>query len=533
MIARVLVALLFGVAFGQSTFEAADVHVSANARRPFFRGRTAIHDDIYEMRNANLVDMITAAYGVRAENVIGGPNWLELYRFDVFAKMRAKATRDEQRAMLQALLADRFKLVVHKDTQPVAAFVLTAGKHPTLKRADDSKPSQCDQQMPQPSPGNGPYIPTMVETCTNMTMQAFAERLVYTAPYLNRQVVDQTELKGAWDYSLKYTFGPPLAGSGAITIFDAVEKQLGLKLSPAKVPLPVIVVDGVNPKPTDNVPGVMDILKTGPPATEFEVADVKPYNADSGLMMMQPRIQRGGRVVINGITLKRLIEQTWNITEDMLMGAPKFTDTDRFDIIAKAPVNGPSGDVDPDALWPMLQALLKERFHLAVHNEDRVIPAYTLLAVKPKLKKADPNSRTRFEEGPAPDGKDVRITNPILSRLITCQNMTMAQFAERLQALANGYIHSPVLDATGLEGGYDFTLSFSAAGFVGRAGRGGGGRGGDPGSPSAAVPQSSDPDGAVSLLEAVEKQLGLKLELQKRKVAVLVIDHIDQTPTDN
>ena len=533
MIARVLcVALLSGAAFGQlavppPSFEAADIHTSANARRPFFRGRTAIHDDRYEMRNANLVDLITAAYGVRPENVIGGPSWLELDRFDMMAKMGAEATPDQRRAMLQALLAERFKLVVHKDPQPVAAFVLTAGKHPTLKKADDSKPSGCNQSMPPPTPRNGLYIPSMAEACTNMTMKAFAERLGYSVPNLNRQVVDQTELEGAWDFTFKYTFPGLMAESGTITIFDAMEKQLGLKLSAAKVPLPVIVVDRVNQKPTDNTPAAMDILREGPPPTEFEVADVKPFNPDSGLMMMQPRIQRGGRVVINGITLKRLIEQTWNITDEMLIGAPKFTDTDRFDIIAKAPVDSPSGDVDPDALWPMLQGLLKERFHLAVHNEDRVIPAYTLLAGKPKLKKADPNSRTRYQEGPAPDGKD-----PSRSRLVTCQNMTMAQFAERLQTIAPDYLHGSVLDATGIEGAYDFTLLYGRAGFVARAGRGGGGRGGDPGSPSAGRPLASDPDGAVSLFEALEK-LGLKLELQKRKLPVLVIDHIDQKPTDN
>ena len=54
----------------------------------------------------------------------------------------------------------------------------------------------------------------------------------------------------------------------------------------------------------------------------------------------------------------------------------------------------------------------------------------------------------------------------MLSRLVTCQNMTMAEFAEKLKNIASGYIHSPVVDATGLEGGYDFTLSFSAVGLT-------------------------------------------------------------------
>ena len=62
----------------------------------------------------------------------------------------------------------------------------------------------------------------------------------------------------------------------------------------------------------------------------------------------------------------------------------------------------------------MLQALLEDRFKLQVHMEDRAVWAYTLIAVNPKLRKADPLSRTRCKEGPGPDGKDPRTANPVL-----------------------------------------------------------------------------------------------------------------------
>jgi uncharacterized protein (TIGR03435 family) len=148
------------------------------------------------------------------------------------------------------------------------------------------------------------------------------------------------------------------------------------------------------------------------------------------------------------------------------------------------------------------------------------------------MQKADPASRTRFKEGPATDnGKDPRVKNPILGRLVTVQNMTMAQFAAKLQQIAPGYIHSPVLDATGLEGSWNFTLSFSPAGAVQG---GGGGRGGDSPPPApAGLTEASDPSGAITLFEAINKQLGLKLELQKRPVQVLVIDHVEPKPTEN
>jgi uncharacterized protein (TIGR03435 family) len=210
----------------------------------------------------------------------------------------------------------------------------------------------------------------------------------------------------------------------------------------------------------------------------------------------------------------------------MLDGMPKWMDSDRYDIVAKAPVS----DLDFDDVKAMLRALIVERFKLATHTEDRTVTAYTLVAVKPKIKKSDPNSRIRYKEGPAVGEKDPRDKTPILSRLVTCQNMTMAEFAEKLKDIAPGYIHAPVLDATGLEGGYDFTLSFSAVGLT----RAPGGLLGQPGPPPPSdVAAASDPNGSVTLFEAVEKQLGLKLEAKKRPIPILVIDHAEQKPTEN
>lgn len=293
------------------------------------------------------------------------------------------------------------------------------------------------------------------------------------------------------------------------------------------------MVESVNRTPTPNAPGVEQRLPKAP--TEFEVATVRPSAPapGPGPIPIGIRLQPGGRVNITGLPLKLLIQQAWSVTNDMIVGAPPWMDTDRYDIVGKAPEEdgaAPGQQVDIDTVWMMVRALLAERFKLATHMEDRPMNAYTLVAAKPKMKAADPSSRTKWAEGPAPDGKDPRNANPMLSRLVTFQNITMAQFAEKLQYVAGGYIHSPVLDATGLHGGYDFTLSFSPAGAAGIAG----GRGGIQ-APDATpgVSEASDPNGAISLFEAIEKQLGLKLETQKRPVPVLVIDHIEQKPVEN
>ena len=139
--------------------------------------------------------------------------------------------------------------------------------------------------------------------------------------------------------------------------------------------------------------------------------------------------------------------------------------------------------------------------------------------------KADPSNRTGFKEGPAAGQADQR--NQILGRMVTVKNMTMDQFAEDLRRIAGGYMRLPVENKTGLDGAYDFTLTFSAIGLV-NAGRG---RGGDAGPAPGA--EAGDPSGALSLFDAVNKQLGLKLEERKRPMRVLVIDSIQEKPDNN
>jgi uncharacterized protein (TIGR03435 family) len=553
------------MAFGQSKFEAADIHVSPRSRTPFFSG-PLLRSGHYELRNATMLDLISTAYGMDGDDVWGGPSWLEMDHFDLIAKAPAKLKPEEQKAMLQALLADRFKLVVHNDSKPMPAFALTAGKHPLLKKTDEEADKASDKPADKPvakgcqytglgadgkNAGPGNPATMLAATCHNMTMKAFAEgmrNMPFTDRYLNRSpVVDRTELEGAWDITFKYSF-PPRPGlptTDIVTFADAIEKQLGLKLDAVKIPLPVTIVDSVNETPTPNMPKIAEILGNTAPPTEFDVATIKPTAPDFTGQRFQ--LLPGGKVNLQGVTLKLILQQIWNLPEEMIVGAPKWMGEDRYDITAKPPAsalsdtstqgqNGP--DIDFEAVLAMVRNLITDRFKMVSHTEDRPISAYTLTAVKPKMKKADPASRTRFKEGPAAaDAKnDPRNKMPILGRLVTAQNVTMAYLAEQLQFIASGYVHTSVLDSTGLTGGYDFTLSFSPACALQPGGCGGGGRGGDgaaSGSPAADSQGASDPTGAVSLMDAMEKQLGLKLEKQTRPVSVLVIDHIERKPTEN
>jgi uncharacterized protein (TIGR03435 family) len=379
-------------------------------------------------------------------------------------------------------------------------------------------------------------------------MAAFATQLHQMAGgYITMPVVDLTNIKGSWDFEISWTARGALqaAGSEGISIFAAVDR-LGLKLEAQKVPMPVIVVDSVNQKPTDNPPGVTKSLPPAPP-TEFEVADIKP--SPPGAPSRGGGFQPGGRIDLRGVPLKFLIAIAWDINPgDEIPGAPKFVDSATFDLVAKAyttsggPTNGPPIDIDDLRL--MLRALLADRFKLKTHYEDRPVNAYTLVAAKPKLKKADPSNRTGCKTGPAPVTRDATADPGPPTFLATCQNITMAQFAEQLPTIAPVYIRSAVQDSTGLEGAWDFAFNFSPVPPGMGGGRNGGGRSGpegggggtrppDPGTSTASTPTAAEPGTAMTLFDAVNRQLGLKLEMQKRPMPVLVIDHVEEKPTDN
>ena len=521
----------------KAKFDAADVQSrsrNSNANPQLSGG--VLRSGRYDLRNATMVDLIGLAYGVDASAILGGPNWLELNRFDVTAKAAQSTPPDTVKLMLQSLLADRFKLALHNDTKSQPAFALTVGtgKHKLKEAADASAPPTCD---PVPSPPPAPGVtPINVVSCHNMTMELFAQFIRnVAAAYVPARVVDATALKGGWDFDLKWTQRALLAQAGAdgISIFDAVDKQLGLKLESRTLPTPVIIVDSVEEKPTPNAADIATVLPPKPPA-EFEVATIKP--ADPTGTMIMARIQPGGRVDIQGMSLMNLLTLAWEINDNELLVGPKWMDEVKFNVTARVATDAIGASrgaediaLDIEDVQVMLQALLTDRFKLKMHTEERPVTTWVLTAPGPKLTSADPINRTTWKNGiPAAGARDPRDNNPIVSRLVTCQNMSMAQLAALLPRMAPGYIRTPVIDATNLRGSFDFSFSFTPNGV---GGVGGGGRG-DGGQPLAAA-GASDPTGAISLPDALSKQLGLRLESQKRPYPVMVIDHAEEKPTDD
>ncbi len=127
-------------------FDFADIHSSAKTGHQVLRTAPA-RDGRYEIRAATMLDLIRIAWNVDAERVVGGPDWLELDKFDITAKAAADSTAAARRLMLQSLLKDRFRLVLLEGAQLVPTWALASEKKLSLKEAHGSGKTFCRSEI--------------------------------------------------------------------------------------------------------------------------------------------------------------------------------------------------------------------------------------------------------------------------------------------------------------------------------------------------------------------------------------------------
>jgi uncharacterized protein (TIGR03435 family) len=477
----------------------------------------------YELRNASLVDLIRTAWDIHGDDVIGGPEWLDSKRFDVSIPVAQTSGTEQLRSILQAMLADRFHLAVFAITVDNKVLATRA----LIETPLGSEDSGCRQQP-------GPSAALVVFECRDMTLAKLAEglpRMRATGYLFNYRVVERTGLNGPRNFSVKWTprdsWRPQAPSAEAISIFDAFEKQLGLKLALGSVSEPAIAVDKADDQPTPNLPEVSAAAQA---ALRFEVAAIKPSLSPPPCSSVS--IEPGGRVRIV-MTLKGMIREAWgDIDPNRVLGAPKNMESICYEVLAKAPIeegfgagwDGPVWNgLDLDSMRTMLRVLLTERFKLAAHMDQRLALGYVLTSARPKLRRSDPSRRPGCgawlpDDGPE-DSKDPRIRNPVASSLLTCHNVTMEQFASALY----GAFHeaSPVVDETGLTGRYDFSIHFTPPGAFEDLAR------------PTAGDVALEPNGAISVSDALSGQLGLRLRSRRMPASVLVVDSVDETPTGN
>jgi bla regulator protein blaR1 len=224
----------------------------------------------FEAVNATLGSFIRLAYGLREFQTVGAPEWVDADRFDIQARGPQGAVESEAPRRLQALLAERFALKVHRETRdrPIYALVLA--------RANGSVGSRLRQSQGPPAAAGfaaaggqctppGPPGPVSIRLC-GVTMAALVD--TFLPIYTGRRVVDRTGLTGGFDLALYFDNKPipgvgpggglPLSSQAAepaatdvVSIFTALEEQLGLKLEPQTGPAEVLVIDHVE-RPTPN-----------------------------------------------------------------------------------------------------------------------------------------------------------------------------------------------------------------------------------------------------------------------------------------
>lgn len=256
---RVLAAtgpLVFGTSevFGQSaepapSFEVASVKVRPTGGGEGGRGGGGVRRDAIApspagvtMTNVPLKAIIQWAYHLQAAQV-SGPGWLDSDRFDINAKSAGPVPPERLRQMTQALLAQRFKLVFHKETKEMPAYVVTVAKG-----GHKLKQSDGEGVMELKPAGN--------KEAANFTHVTLAQLAEMVSSPLQAVVVDQTGLKGYWDFTLdmsSFTLGQPTGMEDAIgMIIQAANEQLGIKIEQKKVPAEVLIVDHAERVPTEN-----------------------------------------------------------------------------------------------------------------------------------------------------------------------------------------------------------------------------------------------------------------------------------------
>jgi uncharacterized protein (TIGR03435 family) len=278
-----IVSLLLEAALGQSTnpprsFEAAEIQPANGADSWVSMG--LLPNGHVRCHNATLRMLIAAAYDRDEDLVTGGPAWLDSERFDIIARTAANS-KDDLQLMLQTLLGQRFKLALRHTSKTEPVFTLTVGKDgPTLQPSTGS-----DKACPR---GEGP--PSQIHlSCSAFTMADLAELLPEVAPaYVTLPVLNQTNLKGAYDFKLDWmgrgAYDAAVANQAAgvpkdplaVSIYDAVAK-LGLSLEKREISKDAIVVESAERIPASNNAAGASTLASVPLLKPEQVASVDRY----------------------------------------------------------------------------------------------------------------------------------------------------------------------------------------------------------------------------------------------------------------
>jgi uncharacterized protein (TIGR03435 family) len=204
----------------------------------------------FRAQNHPVRELIRYAYEVQSYRIVGGPDWIRAERFDVIGRAAGDVPRGALSAMLQTLLADRFKLRAHLEVREMPIYALVAARSdrrpgaqltpgsaarcrppgPGVPSWEAGKPPRCGALLSNPGVAMG----------YSVTLKQLADFLAET---VDRSVVDRTGLSETFDLDLKWA--PGLIDEKAPGLFTALQEQLGLRLESQRGPVEVLVVDDV------------------------------------------------------------------------------------------------------------------------------------------------------------------------------------------------------------------------------------------------------------------------------------------------
>jgi uncharacterized protein (TIGR03435 family) len=219
--------------------------------------------------NATVEMLINIAYQLKSHQLVGGPHWLGSEHFDIEARAAVNPNREQMALMMQSLLGDRFKLVVHHETRLIPFYALVLAKAgrmgPQLLAHSDDR--NCADRADGPpvgpprTPCDGFRVANGHVAAGKITMEMLSRTL---SNFVDRVVLDRTDLKGSFDVDFTFSgqqllLGGQRAGpdpnspdpSSAPSLFAALPEQLGLKLEAQTGPVDVLVIDHVEP-PSEN-----------------------------------------------------------------------------------------------------------------------------------------------------------------------------------------------------------------------------------------------------------------------------------------
>lgn len=232
------------------------------------------------------------------------------------------------------------------------------------------------------------------------------------------------------------------------------------------------------------------IAQTAPELPAFDAASIRlNENPKNGGLQTAP-----GSLTIRNASLLRLICWAWGMPQFQVEG-PDWMRDQSFDVIAKSESGG-----DDDRLRLMLRKLLADRFGLKAHIEQKEMQVYAITLAKGGFKM--PESK---EDGPP-------IFNNAGPTLLTAHHVTMKDFAEKVSEP----LRRPVIDETGLTAKYEIRIDVAA--YMQSTGQ---------------TPGDGQIDVMAVLFNALQQQLGVKLESKKATVKILTIDHVEKQPSEN